>query len=94
MTIGKVVKQKLDLVKAKKYCPPNCFFFHSQSEHRIRGYLHVPNNSTDRPNHGCTLAVTQDVAIRVVLEWLWMEHHRRNPHLPIMWEFPYTLPEM
>ena len=87
--LGRRVLQKLDLVKCKKLRPPLCFPQHCPFSHRIRGEHRIK----DRPNHGCSSAVGQDTATRVVLHFLRKEHHRRDPHGPIPREFPYTVDE-
>ena len=88
--VGAIVTQKLDLVKCKPYCPPHTMLHHCPFSNRIRGYYMM--SQADRPSHGCTLAIEggQDTAIRVVLTWLWKEHHRRHPSQAILYEFPHS----
>ena len=87
MLVGRKVHEKLDLVKARKYLPPQCFLHHCPWEQRIRGEYRIK----DRPNKSCSLAVGQDTAIRVVLEALWKEYVRRNPGKVVPYEFPFTV---
>ena len=59
---------KLDLNKARKYAPDQSVLHHCPLSERIRGFCQwLPA----RDSHGCSLCWGQDVACRVVLEWLW-----------------------
>ena len=84
--IGKVVKQRLDLTKAKKFLPPHTSIYHYAPTNRIRGFI-----GNERVGRGCDLSKGQDVACRVVLTKLWELHHQRNPRSIIAWEFPLDL---
>ena len=86
--IGTKVQQKLDLNKAKKYAPPQSQLHHCPFSERIRGFCMWLDH---RPSHGCSLSFSQDVACRVVLEWLWMMWRQSHPEQPIPFEFPYEL---
>lgn len=78
-------KIKLDLNKARKYKPDKSVLHHCPYSERIRGFCEwLPG----RDSHGCSLAYTQDVAVRVVLTWLWSMWSLSNPGKPIPYEFP------
>ena len=85
---GGVVKVKLDLVKAKKYLPPKASFWYEPKIDRIRGSIGNGHGAS----HSCSMSVGQDVACRVVLEWLWARHKSMNTEARVLWQFPCELP--
>ena len=86
---GGVVKVKLDLVKAKKYLPPKASLWYEPKSDRIRGAIGKGHGAS----HSCSMSVGQDVACRVVLEWLRARAKSLNKEVRILLEFPYELPD-
>ena len=78
------VDVKINLVTCKAYAPPHSVLFHCTTSHRVRGYYCLEG----RPSKGCLLALGQDTACRVVLDWLWSMHRKAYP----MAEVPFTFP--
>jgi len=87
---SRVCHQKLNLTNVKKYAPPNSQLFHDPTQDRIRGYYHIGGR---RPSHGCSLSFGIDVACRVVVDWLWVQHLQHHPKAIKPWDFPYTIEE-
>ena len=88
--IGALKKStKLNLRNAKRYAPRDVLLFHDPLMSRIRGYMDKGRGQS----HGCNLSVGQDVACRVVLQWLWAQHLKRFPHEECKHDLSYELPE-
>ena len=74
--------QKLNLVKANMYKPPQTILFRYPTTSGIQCYI-GPNLVA----RGCNLAVLIDVAIRVVLTRGWALHIKANPAEVCPWDF-------
>ena len=79
--------QRLDLVSARVYLPPGSHMAHEPRFSRIGGY----STANGKHNHRCQLSYGVDVAVRVVLVWLWKQYLEAHPQEKCPYEFPYTI---
>ena len=83
----KKVTQQLDLISVRPYLPPNSHIAHESRFNRVRGY----STACGKHNHKCQLSYGVDVAVRVVLRWLWAQHLLAHPDEKCPYDFPYTI---